>query len=446
MGIHYIRTKLFSIPLSKLNEMNKQSIEAYIPKVYSAEQRQHYIIQDIAFHRLFKPVKTNSPVDKKRAFMKIHFDNKGLDAINIGNILNNKHIKAKIPAYFNEKIPPVISYTYNKPIASKMFKYKQTVQAVDIKTKPPSCNSINYHESKFVYSPSGHVITGDLDIVNNVKLRELISKGPKYRVPKPINWGHNFKLLMDAVEEFARKWSKREEANVNSLSEWVKAIKNKISHRISKLKYFMKSKVNCVFKDKDVVQCLTSLQNKYVIVPADKAPNNMVFICKNYYIDCLKNELGLTGGTLNNTYAPVTFTKREIINNQTSVLETFGIEIPNEDHDLPSMYWLPKLHKSPYKQRYIAGSSKCSTKQMSILLTKILTVIKDGLETYSDTAFSRNGINQMWILKNSKTLLDNFKSRSLRKVSSISTYDFSTLYTTIPHSKLKSRLESLIKD
>ena len=51
----------------------------------------------------------------------------------------------------------------------------------------------------------------------------------------------------------------------------------------------MKSKVNCVFKDKDVVQCLTSLQNKYVIVPADKAPNNMVFICKNYYIDCLKN-------------------------------------------------------------------------------------------------------------------------------------------------------------
>ena len=110
------------------------------------------------------------------------------------------------------------------------------------------------------------------------------------------------------------------------------------------------------------------------------------------------------------------------------------------------MYWLPKLHKSPYKQRYIAGSSKCSTKQISILLTKILTVIKDGLQTYSDTAFSRNGINQMWILKNSKTLLDNLKSRSLKTVSSISTYDFSTLYTTIPHVQLKSRLASLIKD
>ena len=52
----------------------------------------------------------------------------------------------------------------------------------------------------------------------------------------------------------------------------------------------------------------------------------------------------------------------------------------------------------------------------------------------------------MWILKNSKTLLDNLKSRSLRTVSSISTYDFSTLYTTIPHVQLKSRLASLIKD
>ena len=95
MGTHYIRTKLYSIPLSRLNEMYKQSIEVHIPNVYSAEQRLHYIIQDIAFHILFKPVKTNSPVDKKRAFMKIHFDNKGLDAINIGNILNNKHITSR---------------------------------------------------------------------------------------------------------------------------------------------------------------------------------------------------------------------------------------------------------------------------------------------------------------------------------------------------------------
>ena len=50
----------------------------------------------------------------------------------------------------------------------------------------------------------------------------------------------------------------------------------------------------------------------------------------------------------------------------------------------------------------------------------------------------------MWILKNSKELLDNLKSMSFSKVDSIKTFDFSSLYTTIPHDKLKSRLKDLI--
>ena len=50
----------------------------------------------------------------------------------------------------------------------------------------------------------------------------------------------------------------------------------------------------------------------------------------------------------------------------------------------------------------------------------------------------------MWILKNSKDLLDNLKSRSFSHVSSIKTFDFSTLYTTLPHDKLKTRLTETI--
>ena len=110
------------------------------------------------------------------------------------------------------------------------------------------------------------------------------------------------------------------------------------------------------------------------------------------------------------------------------------------------MYWIPKLHKDPYKQRFIAGSSSCSTKHLSKLLTSILTTVKDGLKKYSDVIYSHSGINQMWILKNSKELLDNLQSHSLTSIHSIKTYDFSTLYTTIPHTKLKARLSELIKN
>ena len=39
-----------------------------------------------------------------------------------------------------------------------------------------------------------------------------------------------------------------------------------------------------------------------------------------------------------------------------------------EDHSkLPTLYWLPELHKRPYKSRFIANSSSCTTTELSIL-------------------------------------------------------------------------------
>ena len=123
-----------------------------------------------------------------------------------------------------------------------------------------------------------------------------------------------------------------------------------------------------------------------------------------------------------------------------------SLNIPSgkESEDLPYLYWIPKLHKTPCKERYIAGSSTCSTKELSIHLTKILSAVKAGQHKYCETVYSRSGINHMWILKNSKDLLDNLKSRSFSHASSIKTFDFSTLYTTLPDDKLKSRLKETI--
>ena len=127
-------------------------------------------------------------------------------------------------------------------------------------------------------------------------------------------------------------------------------------------------------------------------------------------------------------------------------MSSFCVNIKDDDIDLPSLYWIPKLHKDPYKQRCIAGSSSSSTKPLSRLLTSILTTVKEGLKKYCNSIFSHSGINQMWILKNSKELLDNLQSHSLNSIHSIKTYDFSTLYTTISHTKLKARLSELIKN
>ena len=79
---------------------------------------------------------------------------------------------------------------------------------------------------------------------------------------------------------------------------------------------------------------------------------------------------------------------------------------------------------------------------LSKLLTCTLSEVKTGLQTYCDTRYSRGGVNQMWILKNSKEYI---QSRPLSFCNIIKTFDFSTLYTTIPHSKLKDKLRELVQ-
>ena len=71
--------------------------------------------------------------------------------------------------------------------------------------------------------------------------------------------------------------------------------------------------------------------------------------------------------------------------------------------------------------------------------------VKTGLQSYCDTSYSRGGVNQMWILKNSKDLLEYIQSRSPSSCNSIKTFDFSTFYTTIPYSKLKDKLRELVQ-
>jgi hypothetical protein len=86
-----------------------------------------------------------------------------------------------------------------------------------------------------------------------------------------------------------------------------------------------------------------------------------------------------------------------------------GRSTKDEELDLPLLYWVPKLHSYPYTQHCIAGSAICP----------------------------KVGVTQMWILRKSKDLLEYIHSRFLSSCNSIKTFDFSTIYTTIPPLKAK---------
>ena len=77
----------------------------------------------------------------------------------------------------------------------------------------------------------------------------------------------------------------------------------------------------------------------------------------------------------------------------------FGAFVDDDHSKLPSLNWLPILHKRPYKSRFIANSSSCTTTELSILLTSCLTAIKNHVIKYCTTVYERNGLNYVGLLK-----------------------------------------------
>ena len=140
-------------------------------------------------------------------------------------MLRSKSVIETVPTYFEEKEPPIISYTYTKIIAGKIFNFSSTLSNLDyyqFHSNPSRCEC---NTSSHLYQPCVHVITGDLSIIPNSKLRDLIAK---YREPRKVDWDKNLSLLFEAVDQYALQWAKREMVELSVLSSWEEMVKGQI--------------------------------------------------------------------------------------------------------------------------------------------------------------------------------------------------------------------------
>ena len=88
-------------------------------------------------------------------------------------------------------------------------------------------------------------------------------------------------------------------------------------------------------------------------IPADKASNNVIVVCKKYYLDVVIKEL-----SLNNTYKEVHSNNVNIISRHLDyIMVKNEIDVQEQHEPFPSFYWLPKLHNKPYCSRFIAASN-----------------------------------------------------------------------------------------
>ena len=103
------------------------------------------------------------------------------------------------------------------------------------------------------------------------------------------------------------------------------------------------------------------------------------------------------------------------------------------------------MHKNPIKARFIIASPKSSIKHLAGTIMSAFRLFFRQIQTYNDKCVCVTGVNTFLVVQNNKPVIDAMNGfNKQRKATSVSTFDFSTLYTKLAHNKLPMVLNSLI--
>ena len=371
-------------------------------------------------------IKLRMPLSRKanssKPFIRIIYTAHGLQSLPLKSFLLDRKIWSIFPIPDENFREYVICKRLVEPIGREILNYRRIAHrmADDV---VDTCPCRQQFHAKF--RPNAEcVLTGDLSLVRNKTLKQLIANGPNFR---DFSETHPMDAIRSGLSDFISWHSEKHAISRSQYAEWRHAI-------LQKCKAYLpiddRSKHIATLQTPAVAKYLRFLQRYLVLVPVDKAAGNVAFVCKRLYTVKLANELSRVDGA----YEPETQTPDEILDLHRDFLQPihlFG------QRKLPYLYWTPKFHKEPVGQRFIAGSSKCSTTTLSKLLSNVLTLVMRTLRNKDDEHIRRTGIRRYFTVETFDEV-SQFLSKWIRidKRQKIYTGDFSTMYTTIPHTDL----------
>ncbi len=401
-------------------------VQCYVASYYSKRQLDH---------------------SKPDYFLPVFYDNIGMEKLKFHTIFKDRSLQNLIPIDRSQLPKVTVTYTFDIKASVKIFNYSTFLSKIDLTN--PSAIPCDCASSSYKYLPVGHIITGDLSIVKDLALRNLLSKGTKYRIPKHLDWYKTKTAACDALMKYVSHLSRKFGLSSILFQQFLQRCFIIIDNRINFLKRH-KIEVPKSLWNNDTKSSLEILHKKFVIVPADKAANNYVFICQKFYLDVMCEELGITWTTNsptvtgNNTYIPIQESKDSILTRHIQILAAYGTEKP-KFQKLPKMYMIPKLHKNPYGYRFISSAKDTSLQNLSLVLHKILVMLRTHLKNYCNVIKERSGNDLYWAINSSFEFLNKVQqNNNCKTAKNISIYDFSTLFTSLPHDIIKKNLFGLI--
>ena len=219
------------------------------------------------------------------------------------------------------------------------------------------CKCANYSE-EYVDNHHKHIITGDLTIVNNMQLRRVMEKGLNYHEPKPPNKITTLNAMKSGIDKYIHYLSQKFSLSETMFSSWKSEFLRLARIDLNRCQSYP---FNNVLSQKEPKEALKKLQEDFVLVPVDKAANNVVLVCKRYYMQIMTAEIE-NSSTFNVSHE-----------NSVSVMDNifksgYGSKCNNK---LPALYCTVKMHKAQISFRFITAGCRTILQDTSLSLIHI---------------------------------------------------------------------------
>jgi hypothetical protein len=394
----------------------------------------------------------NQPGSVKRntdgcIYVKLNWTSRELRRIPLKKVLEDRELARLLPREAREALANILVIRkLGRPIGCSVFNYAQFSRKLPPLPEPSEqcpCRKLFPDSKVYRDRETGCVCTGSLDIVQSEELRALLSKGPRYRTNQA---AEPMTAVGEAVQKLTEKLNMEYHLGERDCAAWKSAI-------LAKCKSYLEERPAAVPRarvlpqrqgnteqplvfTREMRRSLFLLRKHLVLVPTDKAANNVAFICKSLYASILRKELTRADGA----YEEEKRGEDEIVCSHDFILKPDNLQGKRK---LPYVYWTPKFHKQPRKERFIAGSAKCSTTKLSKVLSDVLLLVLRTLREKDNENIRQTGVRRFFPVEGYEEVANCLSKYAAikRRGGRLKSGDFSTMYTTIPHDDLIKRVK-----
>ena len=438
--------------------------------IHWMEQSGHGSIQDVVNelnHQLTSRAALRQMNRKEAEVWVTPFHSAIMDTMNVEAVSNDPEVRQAFPECIKQTFGlPVVCWKYSTPFGIVLSNEKGVVlNAHKESVKLCGCSRV---PDKFK-DASGHVVTTDLQIVEQDELRERMKAGTTFRsdfernefIDRQAAESEEMQTLEASIDHYIARCCDINEIQSYLFNEWRGLLLTKLQEKYEAVAARVQSEAaDAVLAQGEYNEYLKQFRRQYAIITADKAKNTYCIVCKPHLCKQIMDE---TQGSA--TYERSQQTEEQIVQTDFEFVKGEGLvtktvneakqeEAPPAKHtwfneQVPTFGVSLKLHKKN-ALRFMAKSHQTSLSQMSKWMSRVFNLMMPVSEEIWKNLFLTVGIvtHSSWVINNSKFVrgrMARMEAAGLRPgAGGQQTYDFSTMYTSMKLECVEEKMKQYV--